>query len=421
MTITAINHHVDVQPAARDAAVADQHVKHLLPACPAGMPAAGASDLVLELATHRAADPDFRALWEALVMAGDSPQKIYQTPQFFSLLQQLPKAADSSLEVLAVVRLSDAAIVGVVPDRIMKYDMGFNVGPLVLYTAKVTMIGLLGSVPAAPAGVGAVQYLAAQMLALFPAACAIHMPAVPAHSRHWESMAAFSGSGQLSASLMGAWRDCHTLPLPETFDKYLAKFSSKKRYNLNRQVRQLAERAGPLELFRIERADQVPDMLSAIAALGTAAEVATTLSRETFTGMAGCGLLLCYAVYAGDEPVGVVVGTRSPKVLHVHKIFVEKKYLALSIGTSVMHLAIEDITSLNCFDGIDFGYGEPQSDFRSSHLIETRAAVLLYDRMRSVSLFFFVHGVFSRSSDAMVAAVKWIKATARTLRRAKIA
>jgi len=377
-------------------------------------------EFVVELATSRVADPAFQATWRALVAASDSPQKIYQSPEFFRFLSDSCQDG-SCLEVLALVRLRDAAIVGVVPVRVGSKELNFNIGPVSLYRARVEIISLLGSIPAAPLGESAVEFLATQLLVRFPAARAVFSQALPMESTHWKNLAAMAGRRELATALLGGWRACHTMPLPATFDGYLAKLSSKKRYNLNRQLRVLGEQLGPLQLTRVERAEQVPAMMRALQSLMLPSELATLLGVAALTSLAHNNLLLCYVLHAGEQVIAAVVGTRSPDTLHIHNIFDERKHLALSVGTSAMHLAIKDLVELGYVRAIDFGYGTPRHEFRSSHLLETRAQVLVYNRMKAVSLLFFVHGVFFHASEALIGMVKSVRNTARALRQMFVA
>ena len=382
-------------------------------------PAIGAAhEYVVALGTERAMDPTFCILWQALVADSLSPQKIYQTPAFFKFMQDTRKPGER-LELLTVSRHADGALVGVVPVRISEQELNFNVGPFKLHTSKIEMINLLGSIPAAPSGSAMANQLVSQLLALFPNSKAVFMPALPLESAHWQDLAEIgTGGGVLSTTLMGPWRDCHTLPLPATFECYLGKFSAKKRYNLNRQIRQLTEQVGALELERIERPEQVPAMMGALSALLSEAEWKTVLSEKHFSALAAQGLLLCHVLRAGDQVLAAILATRSPDTLHVHNIFVEKKHLALSVGTSAVHLAIKDLTELGCLRAIDFGYGTPNHEFRSSHVLKTRAQVLLFDNTKSISLLFFIHRHFVAASEGLISAVKWIRKHAQAMRKA---
>ena len=384
------------------------------------MPAASAQpNYIVELATERSADPAFCLLWRALVVAGGSHQKIYQTPEFFHFQRETCDSGER-LELLTISRRDDRALVGVVPVRIGRQDVVFGVGKLVLYKASVEMINLLGSVPAAPGGV-LTQELGLQLLAAFPQAKAIFMQSLPLSSPHWRALQASADSAPqlLGCALMGQWRECHTLPLPATFEQYLEKFSAKKRYNLNRQIRQLAEQAGALTMQRIGRADEVTSMMAALMSLVPPARLASVLRPSTFEALARRDLLLCYVLRAGDEVLAAVIGTRSPDVWHIHNIFVNNNYLSLSVGTSAVHLAIKELMAERCFHLIDFGFGTPNHDFRSSHVLETRAQVLLFDRAQPVRLLFCAHALFNTLAERAIAKVKSWRKALRAARSAK--
>lgn len=383
---------------------------------PAGPQTAEAHGYTLALATERAQDPTFCILWQALVAASASPQKIYQTPAFFKFVQDARQPGER-LELLTVTRKHDGALVGVVPMRISKQDLNFKFGPFMLHTAKLDMINLLGSIPAAPPGSAMADQLASAMLALFPDVKAVMMPSLPQDSAHWHDLAEIPAAGGcLSTARMGPWRECHRLPLPERFEQYLDKFSAKKRYNLNRQIRQLTEQVGPLSLERVERPQQVAAMMRSLEVLVPPAHLKLLSSENTFKALANRQLLLCHVLRAGDQVLAAMLGTHASGTLHVHNIFVDKKYLALSVGTSAMHLAIKDLVEMGGLHAIDFGYGSPNNDFRSSHVRETRAQVLLYDNTKSISLLFFVHHYFTAVSEGIIGAVKAAKKRLQALR-----
>lgn len=406
------------------AALTDAAALHLREGGPALAPQgddpASARDLVVSLSTHRVGDPAFCIRWQALVADSGSPQKIYQTPAFFKFLQETRKPGER-VELLTIVRLSDGATVGVVPLCINQHELLFNIGPLKLHRAKVDMINLLGSIPAIPGGSAVADYLATQMLAMFPSAKAVFMQAIPAESAHWNDLGELGTcAGSLATSRMGPWRECHTMALPNTFDLYLGKFSAKKRYNLNRQIRQLSEQAGALELDRIEQPGQVEGMLAGLHTMLSAEEKTCLMRLPTYQALAAQGLLLCYVLRAGGQVMAAILATRSAHTVHIHNIFVGTTHTALSVGTSVMHLAIKDLTELG-LKSIDFGYGTPNHEFRSSHVLETRAQVLLFDRTKSISLLFFIHRHFRAVSEGAIGLLKALRKQVQGWRKAQLA
>jgi hypothetical protein len=383
---------------------------------PAALAAAcdAAGDFSVELATQHATEPAFCGVWRALVLAGDSPQKIYQTPEFFQFQRETVNDGER-LELLGVRRRSDGVLVGVVPVRLGRQQVVFGVGKLVLYRHTVATINVLGSIPAMPSCPALAQYVVLRMLQLFPFASAVFMQSLPLRSAHWHHVAATPAFG---AALLGPWRECHTQPLPATFEQYMGQFSAKKRYNLNRQIRQLEAQAGALDVRRIAQPEQVAGMMASLGALLPPARLASVLQQATFEALARKSLLLCYVLRAGDEVLAAVVGTRSPDVWHIHNIFVSKHHTSLSVGTTALHLALQDLMGEGCFRLVDFGYGTPNHAFRSSHVLETRAQVLLFDRARPVRLLLRAHGWFSALAEGAVARIKALLALRRTRRPA---
>ena len=86
---------------------------------------------------------------------------------------------------------------------VASHELNFNVGPVSLYRAKVEMISLLGSIPAAPQGSDGAEFLSAQLLALFPQAKAVFMQALPALSAPAYAQLTQAQPGSLSQERSG--------------------------------------------------------------------------------------------------------------------------------------------------------------------------------------------------------------------------
>jgi CelD/BcsL family acetyltransferase involved in cellulose biosynthesis len=363
----------------------------------------------VELATQRSQDQEFNARWRELVAASKSPERIFQTPAFFRVMLDT-RTAGTRVELLAIVRQSDNEIEGVVPVMLMEQTLSFAIGKLVLFAPKVPMVRLLGSIPAASSEIGVVECLAHKILALFPEAKSISMQAMPVDSDYWRTLAKIGARQRgLSTALLGDWRSCHTMPLPASFEQYVGQFSAKKRYNLNRQIRRLEQQAGALELLRIEHTDRVDTLLHSLAELVSPAEFAANVHPRTLAHLATQGLLCCYVLRAGGESLAVIMATRAAGVVHVAKIFDAGSHRALSIGTSAMHLAVEDIIGQGGIGLIDFGYGTPKHESSSSQVIETRGQILLFKCTNNVRRLYSAHAVFYRTSEALIATVKLVR------------
>jgi hypothetical protein len=114
------------------------------------------------------------------------------------------------------------------------------------------------------------------------------------------------------------------------------------------------------------------------------------------------GLLLSYVIRCGEEDVAVVLGSRSSRVWHIHKIVCAPKYMSLSVGTSAVHLAVQDVLAHFTFQSIDYGYGTPNADFRSTHVLKSRGRVLLHRSRSLTALLLKFHGKYNAINDALI-------------------
>lgn len=367
----------------------------------AGMAPGVESGLVVQMATARAAEPVLRLQWQALVETGQSGHRVYQLPAYFDAIRA---ACDGSTraELLTVTRVADQALVAVVPVSLGPLDLTFRIGPVVLWRRRLSCVNLLGSVPSAGASALPLAWLAGRVLALLPQADAVVLHAVPAAHGIWEHLVAAGPVHAIHAAMLSNWRACHTMPVPATVLAYEQQFSSKKRYNLKRQMRQLGAACGPLRLSRIESGTDLDLLFHAFAALAPA----PALRRAMADALAANGLLLCYVLRAGDKVVGAIVGTRSAHVLHVHNIYVDASQRHLSVGATTLHLAMEDMIGMGCFRLLDFGYGTPRHDFTSSHVLATRAQLAIARRGQPVRHWLTAHRVFHVITEYLIARVK---------------
>lgn len=355
-------------------------------------------------AKSRHDSPVLARAWRQLLDGSPSTEKIYQSPEFFRYMVDTADPAEGQFELLVINRKSDGEIVGIVPVRTITQSVDFRFGPRTLFGATLPCVQLLGSAPMLAAEPGLTRQLMHHLLEHFPGHHAISMQALP-QSLYQEYC---QGHG-LDSYVFNGWRDCHTIALPGTFDAYLQKFSSKKRYNLARQVRQLAKEAGEVEVTRIEQPSQVAQMFAAMKGI-ISQRIYDNLPRQArFESVAANGMLLSYVITAGDEPVGVIVATRSGEVWHVHNIYSAPRYMHLSVGTSTVHLALEDLVTNFSFSDADFGYGTPNHDFRSTHVLKRRGHVMLYRPGSRVGLLLSAHRMYDGAHAALVKRVKQLK------------
>lgn len=359
----------------------------------------------LNVATAYYDRPDILDAWHRMLAAATSPEALYQSPQFFSHLIDMQQGQDANYELFIVRRSIDYAIVGFIPVRTIKCGLEFRAGPVPLFKRTMRACQILGSVPLLDqAEEGLAEFVMQQLLKRFAKCSVLYMQAVPE-----EAATALDGIAGVSSYVLNGWRTCHTQPLPDSVDGYLQKFSSKKRYNLSRQVRLLTEAAGTLQLLRIEEPGQVAAMFDAMDAFDASLDAPRAVEQPRLESLARQGLLLSYVIRCGDEDVAVVYGSRSASVWHIHKIACQQKYLHLSVGTSAIHLAVQDVLTHFSFKDIDFGYGMPNSEFRSTHVLKTRGVVLLHRAYSGTALLLKAHSKYDAMNEALIRQVKRLR------------
>jgi CelD/BcsL family acetyltransferase involved in cellulose biosynthesis len=352
----------------------------------------------LNVATAYHDRPDILGAWYRMLAEATGPETLYQSPQFFNYLVDMAQGRDADYELFVVRRSTDYAIVGFVPVRTFECKLDFRLGPVSLFKKTMPACQILGSVPLLdPAEEGLSEFVIQQLLERYTQCEVLYMQAFPE-----EVGATLPRSGDVSTYVLNGWRACHTQPLPDSVDAYLKQFSSKKRYNLSRQVRLLTEAAGALQVMRIEQPEQVAGLLDAMVAIDPTLAATRDAEQQRLACLARQGLLLSYVIRCGDADVAVVLGSRSASVWHVHKISCQQNYLHLSVGTSAIHLALQDVLANFSFSHVDYGYGMPNAEFRSTHVLKSRGHILLHRARSATAMLLKLHGMYNGMNDTLI-------------------
>ncbi|MFP5390635.1 MAG: GNAT family N-acetyltransferase [Gammaproteobacteria bacterium] len=340
-----------------------------------GRPPHAAGGDNLELVLEDAADPALLPLWQDLLAHSESAEKLYQSPGFFGFLKV--RSSPGQFDLYSLRRPGEEAILALVPVRRGDESIDFFGGRLPRLTPTLNVIRILGSTALIGADLSLTPVIVRTLLARYPDVDAISMPSVPHDSQWWQALE------QIDRKLAGVhvwndWQNCHTIPLPESFEAYMKQFSAKKRYNITRQIKQLETAAGTATVEAVTSAAQVEDLLAAARTVLKGPLLSGWLSAQSYQAMADQGLLLSYVIRCGDTPCGVVLGSTACGVWHIHNIVGDQAYAAFSVGTSVLHLALKHALDTLGVQRIDLGYGKPNRDFNSSHAIQRRGHVLVY-------------------------------------------
>lgn len=351
--------------------------------------------------------PHWNGAWRRLLLASGSPEKIYQTPEFFRFLSDSQTSASDRFELYVVKDRAQDKVIGMVPVRISSVALDFDVAGLTVLAYQPRIIRILGSVPLMPDDGALLHELFAHLLRLFPDCAAVSMQALPIemerHLDHDRRHAPF---------IVHGWRDCHTIPLPEALPAYLARMSGKKRYNLARQYRLLEQATGPLELQRIDRSTHVRSLIDGVAAL-THANAPAFMGARDYRVLAANHLLLSYVLRSAGEVVAVIAGSRYGDTWHIHQIMYAPQYRRLSAGAVALHAALQDVITHFAFTSADLGFGTPRHPFASTHVLKTRAHVLVARRGTWSA---WLLRAFVRADAANAAMARFIKPLMRRFR-----
>jgi hypothetical protein len=370
-----------------------------------GFPASNPQSAELFEATIAAADSTCAELehtWNRMLEDGRSPERLYQTPAFVQHLRET-SARENKWELMLVRRRGDARVVGIIPVRIGKKEIQLRLGPVSMFKRSIQVAQVLGSVPLLQHDEDELLgFVLKKLLERHPDCRALLMQAVP-----MEMVGDLRGLNNLSHYLLRGWRDCHTVPLPPTVDDYLQKFSSKKRYNLSRQVRLLSKGEEEARLVRITEPAQIPELMAAVHALPCAQAQANR--QHALESLARNGLLLCYVLQRGSEVLALIVGSRCRAVWHVHNIHCTAKYPGLSIGTSITHLATQDVIEHLALKLADFGYGTPNQEYRATHVLKRRGTVMVCRTRSLFNVLFAAYVALDSLNETLIERVKTMR------------
>jgi Acetyltransferase (GNAT) domain len=354
---------------------------------------------------------EVRYAWSNLVARSPDIALVEKSPEYFD---HLLSTHDPSRFHLATVRDAAGSILGVVPLRVMRSSLRFEVSGRVLARSRSNELRILGSTPLLPADPLVHDSLFAALDRGFEDCQAIAMYGVPTDSFLWQHVreSRYVRERFLTYAMLGE-RDCHVIPLPETVDDYWAKFSGKRRYNLRRQARLLREHfGGRLALRRFDSPDQVDDLIDLIDrtracdGLSQWSKQAFRVDRRQIESLAERGLLLVYLLIGAGRPCAALVGLKYHGVYYLEQIPRDRSLDRFSPGSTAVQLAIEDLIRHTPIRRMDLGDGTPAYRHGSTNVTEPRVSVLLLRRTLANRLVRRSHVIFNFVVDFSKACMK---------------
>ncbi|MDR1728179.1 MAG: GNAT family N-acetyltransferase [Acidobacteriota bacterium] len=331
----------------------------------------------VEFATWASLRPEHHAVWRELHLTHDGHQFVYTGPVFFETLVETEPADNLRLAVRRA-----PSIFAALRMRRKLLDPHGMAGLLLRW--RIRMWTVLGSEPLFAPGAAdsaCVASFLCDMAAVPGRYDALELQSVEVGSVAWDAVTASRDLKEKFLVYMpNGVRLCHTTQLPDSHDAYLAQFPRKKRYNLARQLRQIAEKlGGEAHVVPLDTAEAIPELTEAIRSLGQEGS-ASLLQQKEYVALARRGLFLNFIVRAGSHTVAVILGIPSGATYYLHKIMYSHRLVQYSPGTSAMHLMNEWFIADGRFKRLDFGFGDPERKFSSTNTTVERARILLLRR-----------------------------------------
>jgi hypothetical protein len=295
--------------------------------------------------------PGFGEEWEQWTQSNGNLNVFFQSPPYWDYIQPIPGGEHSAV---VAVRAGDGHLAGVVPVRTTTYAMPMSILGRRIATVRVRAIRVMGSQPSLPDSEQAYLDLFRGLFRKFPHCDSILMEAGAVGGFWWKVVSQSQRLRDYAAVyIRRGMTPHHVIALPSSFDDYLAKFKSKVRYNLRREVRRLRERGeGRLELVRVEHAKDVRtylDETSAIEAqswqyeaLGPTLDGSDEHARK-LARLADQGALRCYLLRCGGEGCAFVQGFQYRDVFYYSWCGFDRRLAEFSPGTVLLFLLIEDL------------------------------------------------------------------------------
>ncbi|MFM7142986.1 MAG: GNAT family N-acetyltransferase [Alphaproteobacteria bacterium] len=311
-------------------------------------------------------DPSVRRDWESLVSTERTLYAQYQSPAWFDHLRA---TGDPGLLPPLLVRDRDGRLAGIAPLAYGEREIVFTTRERVLWRSPLKVVSVQGGEPPIPEDGGLVDRLLAAALESAPGADGVYLHSVRADGFLGCRIEAARGRiGDLVAYAPGGSRPFHWLELPGSFREWLGKFGAKKRYNLQRQHRLLAEHAhGDLVLRRIEEPRDVAGFAGDTATvvekswqgeLATSGVTRAARDPRVLDDLARRGLLRSYLLVAQGSPCAFVVGYQYGDVYHYAEIGYDRALARFSPGTVLLTLLLEDLWQHRTPRLVNFGIGE---------------------------------------------------------------
>ena len=342
--------------------------------------------------------PELRAGWDGLLKIPNEQPSFLQCPEYFD---HLATTQHKDNIYLATMGCGETELVGLVPVRKMPTVLDFCAGHKRFALARFQGLHVLGGNVRWPTSDQLHVRLMDELVMQFPEVDVIQISGVRTDSPIWALLTKCPEIAEkFHVYVPHGVRQCLTTPIPNQLGEYLGKIGAKKRYNLNRQLKQFAGYSQDhLELKRIESARDVVHLHEPIVKWQFATGASTRMSYHELTDLADRDLLLSYVLMSRNRTCAFAFGHRYRNTLFVHKIWHDRTLDAFSPGATLHHLMMQDIITHQLARCVDYGFGMPRYGAASTNLVDERATVLLFKKRLSNRSIILLHSQFHRAIE----------------------
>jgi len=154
----------------------------------------------------------------------------------------------------------------------------------------------------------------------------------------------------------------------------------------------------------IDSPETVGELFAAIDVLGATGEGdEAVLGKNKYVALAEHGFLCCFVLKAGDRILGLTLGTKSGKILRIHRFFFDRNLEKYSPGTTLWQVVLRHLIRQAEFRSVDMGYGTPAYRYRATNTIIQKGKVLLFRRSMANRCRILAHSGYSSAVNLLKA------------------
>lgn len=361
-------------------------------------------------------DAALRRRWEEILREADQANAVYASPVWFDHLRRTTPEKEL---LLFVARDERGETVGVVPVRVEREELLFDVASRALFRRRLKVANVLGSAPLLPEDRGLYAGLCRTLLDPRHGCDAVYLDTAPVESPFRRFAAEEAGALGLLAYFPYGPRPWHLVSFPAREEEYFSQLKGKQRSELKRRVKKLTEHCGgQLELVRVEDESQVGWFVADAAkvsqnswqheVIGT--RVADTAEqRARLRSLAEGGLLRSYLLRCGERPYAFLLGYQHGDTYHGSEIGYDRDFTHLSPGMVLYQLLVHDFYAHRAPTLLNFGRGDADYKQRFGNVRREDVSIFLMRRTPRNRLSVGGHRAFRSLVSAARATVKRLK------------